>query len=286
MRSLSITQTITNRDAKSIDKYLNEISKYDVLSPEEEVELFQKYQNGCERSFEKIINHNLRFVVSVAKQYSNSQGLRLGDAINEGNLGLIKAAKRFDTSRGFKFISYAVWWIRQSIIAALNDKNGNIRVPSNMKILIRKIKVTQIEFLQNEGREPSLEEISSIMEIPVHRIKKCLEYKSRCASLDAPFNAESESSLLNTLEDTDNVPPDYKLDHTESIKVDVSNLLSTLNDRECQILKMNYGLGYNRENTLQEISDVLGTSRERVRQIKSRALKKLTRKSHLVSAFN
>ena len=278
MRSIKITQTITSRDEKSLDKYFTEISKYEVLSPEEEVLTFLKIQEGDKEALEKIVHHNLRFVVSVAKQY-HFNGLNLSDLINDGNLGLIKAAKRFDHTRGFKFISYAVWWIRQSIISSLNNKSRKIRVPSNVNRLSNLIRKEQEKLVQKLEREPSIEELAQITEMSPDKIQNCLRSQKKCSSLDAPLSDDSDTSMAQILLDHSIQSPDYDLAHHESSKRDVETLLSSLQSKQASIISMYYGIGHKRQRTLQEIADVFGLSKERTRQIKDKGLLRLRSKS-------
>ncbi len=274
MRALKITNSITRRDEKSMEKYLTEISRYDVLSPEEELTLFQKLRNGNDQALQKIVNHNLRFVVSVAKQYQNL-GLSLGDLINEGNIGLIKAAERFDETKGFKFISYAVWWIRQSILQAVNEKSRKIRVPMNVTGTSSKVRALMIEILQKEEREASIEELVEKTGLTKEAIKKSMDSYRKCQSLDAPVREDSDMSLTNVLEDDQINSPDHSMAVKESIRIEVEEMLKTLPDRQATILSMYFGIGEKHPSTLDDIADHIGVSRERVRQIRDRGLRKL-----------
>ena len=276
MRALKITNSITRRDEKSLEKYLSEISQYEVLTPEEEVNLFRQYKNGDESAILKIVVHNLRFVVSVAKQYQNL-GFFLGDLINEGNIGLLKAARRFDETRGFKFISYAVWWIRQSILQAVNEKAKQIRVPMNLRGVTSKVMEQRIKFLQQYEREPTIEELSEATEISIDQVKKSIETYKRCASLDAPFSDDTEGSLSNVLEDDNVNQPDYDLAIRETQQKEVQQLLLNISPRQAEVLSLYYGIGRNNPMSLGDIADHIGISRERVRQIRDRAVKKLRR---------
>lgn len=274
MRALKITQSITRRDEKSLEKYLTEISRYDVLTPEEEVQLFQRIREGDEEALVRIVRHNLRFVVSVAKQYQNL-GLWLGDLVNEGNIGLIKAARRFDETRGFKFISYAVWWIRQSILQAVNDKANKIRIPLNLKGVSAKVRACRVEILQKEEREPTLEELAEATGLTTDQVKKSLETYKMCSSLDAPLASDSDGALMHVLEDESIEQPDYDLSIRESQKEEVQQLLSMLTPRQATVLSMYYGIGRKQPVSLGEIGEHIGLSRERVRQIMNRGVRKL-----------
>lgn len=282
MRALVISNSITRRDEKSIEKYLTEISRYEVLTPEGELELFQQFRDGKAGALEKIVNHNLRFVVSVAKQYQHL-GLALGDLINEGNLGLIKAARRFDETRGFKFISYAVWWIRQSILDAISRKSRKIRVPANQQTNTSKLLRETESFMQEHNRRPTNEELGELTGMKTENVKKSLENYRRCQSLDAPVDAEGDTSLMNLMEDDVIPSPDYNLSIRESQQIEVQDMLNGLSPRTKTVLSMYYGIGYKHPQSLDEIGDFVGLSRERVRQIKERGLRKLrTRRTQLV----
>lgn len=278
MRALVITHNITRRDSMSIEKYLNEVSKYDVLTPEEELRLFRRYKDGDEVAFQKIIRSNLRFVISVAKQYQHT-GLSLDDLINEGNIGLIKAAQRFDETRGFKFISYAVWWIRQSILQAIGEKSKKIRLPANYQSRIQEVVRTRNELYQELEREPSLAEIAAVTDLKESDIENCLRDVKYCKSLNEPVGEDDDSaSLEDMLADPILPSPDAELVGTESLRIELTELLGALAPREAEILSMYFGLGRKQPLSLQDISDYLDLSRERVRQIKDRALRKLKRK--------
>ncbi len=274
MRALKITQSITRRDEKSLEKYLTEISRYDVLTPDEEVQLFQRIREGDEEALVKVVRHNLRFVVSVAKQYQNL-GLWLGDLVNEGNIGLIKAARRFDETRGFKFISYAVWWIRQSILQAVNDKAQKIRIPLNLKGVGAKVRASHQAILQKQEREPTLDELAEATGLTPELVKKSLDTYKMCSSLDAPLTAEGEGSLAHVLEDESIEQPDYELSIRESQKEEVQQLLSLLTPRQATVLSMYYGIGRKQPVSLGDIGEQIGLSRERVRQIMNRGVRKL-----------
>lgn len=278
MRALVITHNITRRDSMSIEKYLNEVSKYDVLTPEEELRLFRRYKDGDEVAFQKIIRSNLRFVISVAKQYQHT-GLSLDDLINEGNIGLIKAAQRFDETRGFKFISYAVWWIRQSILQAIGEKSKKIRLPANYQSRIQEVVRTRNELYQELEREPSLAEIAAVTDLKESDIENCLRDVKYCKSLNEPVGEDEDSaSLEEMLADAVLPSPDSDLVGTESLRIELTELLGALSAREAEILSMYFGLNRKQPLSLQDISDYLDLSRERVRQIKDRALRKLKRK--------
>ncbi len=278
MRALKITQSITRRDEKSLEKYLSEISRYDVLTPEEEVKLFRRLRNGDESALMEIVNHNLRFVVSVAKQYQNL-GLSLGDLINEGNIGLIKAAQRFDETKGFKFISYAVWWIRQSILQSVNVKARKIRLPLNLKGISSKVREKRIEFLQKEEREPSIEELAEATGLEEKVVKKSLETYKMCSSLDAPLTADGDASLTTVLEDHSIEKPDFELSVRESQREEVQELLRSLSPRQATVISMYYGIGRKHPSSLSDIGEYIGVSRERVRQIKDKGVRKLRRRA-------
>ncbi len=280
MRALVISQSITKRDSKALEKYLNEVSHYDLLTPEAEVDLFRRYHEGDEAAFEKIINANLRFVISVAKQYQHT-GLSLADLISEGNMGLIKAAKRFDETKGFKFISYAVWWIRQSILQAIGDKARKIRIPVSHQSDLLKVLAARDKLLQEFEREPNAKEIAVATELSVETVEKCLASKDQCTSLDAPIQS-GEDTTIEYFVEGDNIPqPDENLTKNESLKREVKMLLSQLKPREAAIISMYYGIDGKRALGLSEISEKLGIGKERVRQIKYRGLRKMMQKIQL-----
>lgn len=279
MRQLKITKSITNRESASLDKYLQEIGREELISVEEEVELAQKIRRGGvegNRALEKLVKANLRFVVSVAKQYQN-QGLSLPDLINEGNLGLIKAAEKFDETRGFKFISYAVWWIRQSILQALAEQSRIVRLPLNQVGSLNKISKALSKFEQENERKPSAEELADELEIPVDKISDTLKVSGRHISVDAPFVEGEDNSLLDVLTNEDSPMADKSLVN-ESLSKEIDRALSTLSDREKEIIKMFFGIG-TQEMTLEEIGDKFGLTRERVRQIKEKAIRRLRQNS-------
>lgn len=268
-----ITKTITNRESISIDKYLQEIGKYELLTPEEEIELARRAKQGDEKALEKLIQANLRFVVSVAKQYQN-QGLPLGDLINEGNLGLIKAAKRFDETRGFKFISYAVWWIRQSILQALAEQSRIVRLPLNKVGALNKIgkKLSQLE--QEFEREPSANELAEELDMSVYEVADTLKSAGKHISMDAPFAQGEDNKLLDVIPSENEPMPDHEL-MRESLRREIEEALDTLDQREKEVVKLYFGIGYEHPLTLEEIGEKFKLTRERVRQIKEKAIRKL-----------
>ena len=276
MRQLKITKSITNRESASLDKYLQEIGKEDLISVEEEVELAQRIKKGDQEALEKLTKANLRFVVSVAKQYQN-QGLSLPDLINEGNLGLIKAAEKFDETRGFKFISYAVWWIRQSILQALAEQSRIVRLPLNQVGSLNKINKAFARFEQENERTPSPEELANALELPKEKVSDTLRVAGRHVSVDAPFADGEDNSLLDVLVNTDSPNADRGLIN-ESLSTEVERALSTLTDREKDIIKYFFGIGC-QEMTLEEIGEKFGLTRERVRQIKEKAIRRLRHSS-------
>lgn len=278
MRALKITNSITRRDEKSLEKYLTEISRYDVLTPEEEVALFRRLRDGDQRALDKIVNHNLRFVVSVAKQYQGP-GLWLGDLVNEGNIGLIKAAQKFDETKGFKFISYAVWWIRQSILQALNEKSRKIRLPLNLQGISSKVMAKRAELLQIHEREPSLAELAEATEQSIAVVKRCMDTYKMCTSLDAPLTSEGEHSLSNVLEDDKIENPDFNVAMRESQQTEVAEMLKLLPARQATVLELYFGIGHKHPMSLGDIGKHIGVSRERVRQIKDKGIHRLRAKS-------
>ena len=273
MRQLKISKQITNRESQSLDKYLQEIGKVDLLTPDEEVILAQKIREGDQLSLERLTKANLRFVVSVAKQYQN-QGLSLGDLINEGNLGLIKAAQRFDETRGFKFISYAVWWIRQSILQALAEQSRIVRLPLNRVGSLNKISKTFSELEQKFEREPSPEELAEVLEISTGEVVDTLKISGRLVSMDAPFVQGEENSLLDVLENDSEDKPDSGLIN-DSLRREVQRALSTLTQREADVVTLYFGLNGEHAMTLEEIGEKFNLTRERVRQIKEKAIRRL-----------
>jgi len=272
MRQLKITKSITNRESESLDKYLQEIGHEELLTVEEEVELAQRIRKGDREALEKLTKANLRFVVSVAKQYQN-QGLSLADLINEGNLGLIKAAEKFDETRGFKFISYAVWWIRQSIMQAIAEQSRIVRLPLNQVGWVNKINRTTHKFEQENERRPSVEEIASKVNIPEDKIADAMKVTSRHVSMDAPFADGEDNSLLDILPNNDAPMADNEL-VKESLRKEIEQALQVLNERERKIIEAFYGINQP-EMTLEEISTKFGLTRERVRQIREKALRRL-----------
>ena len=276
MRQLKITKSITNRESASLDKYLQEIGREDLITVEEEVELAQQIRKGNRQALEKLTRANLRFVVSVAKQYQN-QGLSLPDLINEGNLGLIKAAEKFDETRGFKFISYAVWWIRQSILQALAEQSRIVRLPLNQVGSLNKISKAFSKFEQENERRPSAEELAEQLDLPVDKVVDSLKVSGRHISVDAPFVDGEDNSLLDVLVNDDSPMADNTLVN-ESLSREIDRALSTLSEREKEIIQMFFGIGM-QEMTLEEIGDKFGLTRERVRQIKEKAIRRLKQNS-------
>lgn len=277
MRQLKITKSITNRESASLDKYLQEIGHEELITAEEEVILAKKIKDGDQRALEKLTRANLRFVVSVAKQYQN-QGLSLPDLINEGNLGLIKAARRFDETRGFKFISYAVWWIRQSILQALAEQSRIVRLPLNQVGSLNKINKAYSKLEQQFEREPSAEELADILDLPIDKVSDTMKVSGRHVSMDAPFANGEESSLLDVLVNLDSPKADTGL-MNESLSKEIDRALSTLTERERDVVKLFFGIGLNHGLTLEEIGDKFDLTRERVRQIKEKAIRRLRHSS-------
>ncbi len=273
MRQLKITKQVTNRETASLDKYLQEIGKVDLITADMEVELAQRIKAGDQIALEKLTKANLRFVVSVAKQYQN-QGLTLPDLINEGNLGLIKAAKRFDETRGFKFISYAVWWIRQSILQALAEQSRIVRLPLNKIGSINKINKTFARLEQENERPPSAEEIAKELDMTISDVKESMKNSGRHVSMDAPLIEGEDSNLYDVLNSGESPNPDKKLLH-ESLKVEILRALETLTPREADVVKLYFGLGDAHPMTLEEIGETFDLTRERVRQIKEKAIRRL-----------
>ncbi len=286
MRQLKITKSITNRESQSLEKYLQEIGKVDLLTPEEEVELAKQIKQGNQIALEKLTKANLRFVVSVAKQYQN-RGLSLSDLINEGNLGLIKAAQRFDETRGFKFISYAVWWIRQSILQALAEQSRIVRLPLNKVGSLNKINRAFSELEQEFEREPSPEELANLLEIPTEEVETTLGVAARHVSMDAPFVDGEDNSLLDVLENNTTPATDSSLEFKESLRREIERALGTLTDRQADVIKLYFGLGIEHPESLEDIGDKFGLTRERVRQIKDKAINKLrsTTRSKLLKQY-
>ena len=271
-----IKKQLTKRENKSLDQYFLEIGKYDLLSPGEEVDLAIKIRKGNLKAQEKLVNANLRFVVSVAKMYQN-QGLSLGDLINEGNVGLIKAAKRFDETKGFKFISYAVWWIRQGIMSAIADQTRVVRLPLNQVGNLTKLGKANREFEQEFERKPTTEELAKILEITSDEVAYILQISSRQVSVDAPLKNNDEgntNTLMDVLHNDTRVMPDTAL-MNDSLKNEVESILSTLDEREAEVIRLSFGIGSNHKATLEEIGSKFNLTRERIRQIKEKALRKL-----------
>lgn len=283
MRQLKINKSITNRESASLDKYLQEIGREELITVEEEVELAQRIRQGDQKALEKLTTANLRFVVSVAKQYQN-QGLSLPDLINEGNLGLIKAARKFDETRGFKFISYAVWWIRQSILQALAEQSRIVRLPLNQVGSLNKITKALSKFEQENQRKPSAEELAKVLDVPVDKVADTLKVSGRHVSVDAPFVEGEDNSLLDVLTNDDTPSTDAPLNQ-ESLEREVDRVLHQLHDREREIVKMFFGIGC-QEMTLEEIGAKFDLTRERVRQIKEKAINRLKgQRSSLLKAY-
>lgn len=285
MRQLKITKSITNRNTASLDKYLQDIGKEGLITADEEVELARRIRSGDQVALEKLTKANLRFVVSVAKQYQN-QGLSLPDLINEGNLGLIKAAKRFDETRGFKFISYAVWWIRQSILQALAEQSRIVRLPLNQVGSLNRIKKVSSLLEQRLERPPSIKEIADEMEISKHKVEFAMKISTRYVSTDAPIIEDESTSFLDLFVPTDNPTTDEVL-LNESLGQEIQRSLSTLNDKERDVINLYYGIGQNHGFTLDEIGTKFNLTRERVRQIKEKAIRRLrhTSRSRLLKAY-
>ena len=272
MRQLKITKSITNRESASLEKYLQDIGKEDLISTDEEVELAQRIRKGDKKALEKLTKANLRFVVSVAKQYQN-QGLDLPDLINEGNVGLIKAAEKFDETRGFKFISYAVWWIRQSILQAIAEQSRIVRLPLNQVGSVNKINRELNRFEQENERKPSIEELAEKTDIPIEKIDETINVNARHVSVDAPFSESDDGSLLDVLPNENSPTADRQL-QLESLQSEIKSALKTLSDRERKVVEAFFGIGQP-ELTLEEIGNKYGLTRERVRQIKEKAIRRL-----------
>jgi RNA polymerase primary sigma factor len=272
---LKLTRQLTNRENKSLDLYFQEIGKYVLLKPEEEIALAIKIKKGDMAAQDKLVRANLRFVVSVAKMYQN-QGLSLGDLINEGNIGLVKAAQRFDETRGFKFISYAVWWVRQGIMSAIADQSRVVRLPLNRVGNLTKLGKVYRELEQEFERKPTTEELAKILEITSDEVAYILQISSRQVSVDAPFNNgdENKSTLMDVLHNEEQPMPDTDLMH-DSLKNEVADILSTLDEREAEVIRLSFGIGSNQKATLEEIGERFNLTRERIRQIKENALRKL-----------
>ncbi len=285
MRQLKISKSITNRETASLDKYLADIGKEELITADEEVHLAQRIKMGDQAALEKLCKANLRFVVSVAKQYQN-QGLSLPDLINEGNVGLIKAARRFDETRGFKFISYAVWWIRQSILQALAEQARIVRLPLNQVGSMSKMSKATIKLEQKFERPPSLGEIATEMELPEHKVAETMRMATRIVSMDAPLDADEDTKLLDVFVAEDTPPTDEHLIR-ESLSMEIQRSLAALSDKEREIINFFYGIGVPHSYTLEEIGSMFGLTRERVRQIKEKALRRLkhSSRSKLLKAY-
>ena len=286
MRQLKISKSITNRESQSIEKYLQEIGKVELLTPEEEVDLAKRIKKGDQEALEKLTRANLRFVVSVAKQYQNNS-LSLNDLINEGNLGLVKAAQRFDETRGFKFISYAVWWIRQCIIQALAEQSRLVRLPLNKVGSLSKINKAFSELEQKYEREPSADELAQLLDISADDIESTMQVSSRHVSVDAPFSDGESGSLMDVLENREADGTDDHLEFQDSLRIECERTLATLTERERDVIKLFFGIGVPHAMTLQDIGEHLGLTRERVRQIKDKAINKLrtTSRSESLKAY-
>lgn len=278
MRQLKISKSITNRESQSIEKYLQEIGKEDLLTPEEEVELARRIRQGDQTALEKLTRANLRFVVSVAKQYQNNS-LSLNDLINEGNLGLVKAAQKFDETRGFKFISYAVWWIRQSIIQALAEHSRMVRLPLNKVGSLTKINKIFSELEQKYQREPTPEEVAMVMGVTLEEVEATLGISARHVSMDAPFTDGESNALIDVLQNANAEETDKHLDYKDSLRIETERTLASLTDREKEVIKLFFGIGVEHPMTLEDIGDQLGITRERIRQIKDKAITKLRSQS-------
>ena len=285
MRQLKITKQVTNRETASLDKYLQEIGKVDLITADEEVELAQRIKAGDQIALEKLTKANLRFVVSVAKQYQN-RGLTLPDLINEGNLGLIKAAQRFDETRGFKFISYAVWWIRQSILQALAEQSRIVRLPLNKIGSINKINKTYAFLEQSHERPPSAEEIAKELDMTINDVKESMKNSGRHVSMDAPLVEGEDSNLYDVLRSGESPNPDKDLLH-ESLRTEIERALETLTPREADVIRLYFGLGNQHPMTLEEIGETFDLTRERVRQIKEKAIRRLkhTSRSRILKTY-
>ncbi len=274
MRQLKITKSITNRESQSLEKYLQEIGKVELITPEEEVKLAERIKQGDQRALDRLTKANLRFVVSVAKQYQN-QGLSLPDLINEGNLGLIKAAQRFDETRGFKFISYAVWWIHQSILQALAEQSRIVRLPLNKVGLTNRINKAFSQLEQEYEREPSTEEIAEALEIEIEEVASTLGVASRHVSMDSPMSDGEENTLMDVLENPNADATDGELDHNQSLHTEISRSLKTLTERQQDVIRFFFGIGVDHPLSLEDIGERFNLTRERVRQIKDKAISKL-----------
>jgi len=274
MRQLKITKSITNRESQSLEKYLQEIGKVELISPEEEVKLAIRIKQGDQKALDKLTKANLRFVVSVAKQYQN-QGLSLPDLINEGNLGLIKAAQRFDETRGFKFISYAVWWIRQSILQALAEQSRIVRLPLNKVGLTNRIQKAYSQLEQEFEREPSAEELAEILELDIEEVSSTLGIAARHVSMDTPLSEGEDNTLIDVLENPNAELANTNIEHKESLKQEIDRSLKTLTERQKEVICFFFGIGVDHPMSLEDIGEKFNLTRERVRQIKDKAITKL-----------
>ena len=286
MRQLKITKQVTNRETKSLNVYLQDVSKIEMITAEEEVELARRIREGDQRALDKLVRSNLRFVISVAKQYQN-QGVSLPDLINEGNVGLVKAAKRFDETRGFKIISYAVWWIRQSILQALAEKSRVVRLPLNKIGLMNKVRKAAMHLQQIYERQPTIAEIAKELDETPAKVKSALKQSGKSLSMDAPFQeGENENNLYDVLRSTESPVPDREL-MRESLQIEIERALDTLPDKEADVVRLNFGLADEPSMSLQEIGDTFGLSRERVRQIREKAIRHLRKdhKSHILKKY-
>src|SRR3954467_462517 len=286
MRQLKIATQITNRDSQAVEKYLQEISKIPMITPEEETTLAQRIKMGDQKALDKLVQANLRFVVSVAKQYQH-QGLSLSDLINEGNLGLIKAAQRFDETKGFKFISYAVWWIRQSVLQALAEQARIVRLPLNKVGLTNRIQKAFSQLEQEFEREPSAEELAEVLNMDLDEVTSSLGINARHVSMDTPLSEGEESTLLDVLENTNAEKTDAALEHKQSLKTEIDRSLQTLTERQKEVICYFFGIGVDHPLSLEDIGEKFNLTRERVRQIKDKAITKLRtqQKCHLLRSY-
>ena len=285
MRQLKITKSITNRESQSLEKYLQEIGKVELITPEEEVKLAIRIKQGDQKALDKLTKANLRFVVSVAKQYQN-QGLTLPDLINEGNLGLIKAAQRFDETRGFKFISYAVWWIRQSILQALAEQSRIVRLPLNKVGLTNRIQKAYSMLEQQFEREPSAEELAEVLELDIEEVRSTIGIGGRHISVDTPLSEGEDNTLIDVMENPNADRAETNIDHNESLKIDIDRSLKTLTERQKEVICFFFGIGVDHPMSLEDIGDRFSLTRERVRQIKDKAITKLRSNSGAKSLRN
>jgi RNA polymerase primary sigma factor len=285
MRQLKITKSITNRESQSLEKYLQEIGKVELITPEEEVKLAIRIKRGDQKALDKLTKANLRFVVSVAKQYQN-QGLTLPDLINEGNLGLIKAAQRFDETRGFKFISYAVWWIRQSILQALAEQSRIVRLPLNKVGLTNRIQKAYSQLEQQFEREPSPEELADVLELDIEEVRSTIGIGGRHISVDTPLSEGEDNTLIDVMENTNADRAETNIEHNESLKIDIDRSLQTLTERQKEVICFFFGIGVDHPMSLEDIGDRFSLTRERVRQIKDKAITKLRSNSGAKSLRN